>query len=94
MITPEGEVGGVFPQLCLTSEPPPTEFLQAPFPLLDSEVFLMNDQECEAFFQTPQISITEYDAIKDDMICAGDITNQKSTCRVRENGSDTPQCSL
>ncbi|XP_006244780.1 serine protease 40 isoform X2 [Rattus norvegicus] len=62
------------------------KFLQAPFPLLDSEVFLMNDQECEAFFQTPQISITEYDAIKDDMICAGDITNQKSTCRGDSGG--------
>lgn len=54
----------------------------------------MDDQECEAFFQTPEISVIEYEVIKDDMICAGDIANQKSTCRVCENGSDTPQRSL
>ncbi|XP_028631262.1 serine protease 40-like [Grammomys surdaster] len=63
------------------------KFLKEPFPLQDAEVFLMEEQECEAFFQTPEmISIIEYDVIKDDMICAGDLTNQKSVCRGDSGG--------
>lgn len=49
----------------------------------------MDEQECEAFFQTPEITTIEYDIIREDVICAGDLTNQKSFCRVRENGPDT-----
>ncbi|XP_034377661.1 inactive serine protease 39-like [Arvicanthis niloticus] len=63
------------------------KFLKEPFPLQDAEVFLMEEQECEAFFQTPEmINVIEYDVIKDYMICAGDITNQKSTCRGDSGG--------
>ncbi|GAB1284864.1 Inactive serine protease 39 [Apodemus speciosus] len=63
------------------------KFLQEPFPLLDAEVYLIDEQECEIFFHTPEVSIFEYEVIKDDMICAADITNEKSFCRRRLGGS-------
>ncbi|XP_051008621.1 serine protease 40-like [Acomys russatus] len=62
------------------------QFLQAPFPLQEAEVFLMSDKECEAFFQTPETSTLHYEAIKEDMICAGDLSNEKSICRGDSGG--------
>ncbi|CAO2607814.1 Serine protease 40 [Lemmus lemmus] len=61
------------------------EFLPSPFPLKEAEVFLMDDKECETFFQTPEITI-QYKTIKDDMICAGDIKKEKSICRGDSGG--------
>lgn len=49
---------------------------------------MVDDKECEAFFQTPE-STTKYKAIKDDMLCAGDINNEKSVCRVSNGGAST-----
>ncbi|XP_021054835.1 inactive serine protease 39 isoform X1 [Mus pahari] len=62
------------------------KFLQEPFPLLDAEVSLIDEQDCKTFFQTPEVSTTEYEVIKDDVICAGDLTNQKSFCRGDSGG--------
>ncbi|XP_055463936.1 serine protease 40-like [Psammomys obesus] len=62
------------------------KFLKFPYPLQAAEVFLMADSECEAFFQTPEITTLQYKAIRDDMICAGDLTNEKSICRGDSGG--------
>nr|XP_042122057.1 serine protease 40-like isoform X5 [Peromyscus maniculatus bairdii] len=62
------------------------EFLAAPFPLQDGEVFLMDDKRCEAFFQTPEVNTFQYKAIKDDMICAVDFVSGKYICRGDSGG--------
>ncbi|CAH7225770.1 serine protease 40 [Phodopus roborovskii] len=56
------------------------KFLPAPFPLQEAEVLLVDDKECEEFFQTLETSPTKYKAIKEDMVCAGDISNERSIC--------------
>uniref|UniRef100_A0A8C6RNJ6 Serine protease 39 n=1 Tax=Nannospalax galili TaxID=1026970 RepID=A0A8C6RNJ6_NANGA len=62
------------------------KFLPAPFHLQDAEVFLMDNKKCEQFFQVPDNTRVQYHAIKDDMMCAGDLINGKSICREDSGG--------
>lgn len=72
----------------LQLNPSPTEFLPSPFPLQEAEVSLIDNKECETFFHTSE-SIGQYNIIKDDMICAGDMKNGKSICLVSDHGANT-----
>ncbi|XP_075836613.1 serine protease 40-like isoform X1 [Microtus pennsylvanicus] len=64
------------------------KFLPSPFPLQEAEVSLIDNKECETFFHTSE-SIGQYNTIKDDMICAGDVKNGKSICLVSDHGANT-----
>ncbi|MEJ1285227.1 protein tyrosine phosphatase non-receptor type 18 [Cricetulus griseus] len=57
------------------------EFLPSPYPLQQAQVSLMDTKKCETFFQAPETNFIKYKAIKDDMLCAEDITSGKSICR-------------
>ncbi|XP_027296162.2 serine protease 40 isoform X1, partial [Cricetulus griseus] len=62
------------------------KFLPSPYPLQQAQVSLMDTKKCETFFQAPETNFIKYKAIKDDMLCAEDITSGKSICRGDSGG--------
>nr|XP_004668204.2 serine protease 40-like [Jaculus jaculus] len=61
-------------------------FLPAPFHLQEAQVSLIENQRCQEFFQLPDPNRGQPSAVKEDMLCAMDVTNRKSMCRGDSGG--------